>query len=155
MNPRKLKRLRIVSQHGTVSVGMDRIEIWDGADLALLREVLTTLIEQDGHRNVGVDLTPVKYIPSGFFGMLFEWYEQGVEVHLSNPQPNVQEMLWFRMFFQRTSDGDYLLNDEAVRDNSPTEQVEYRRREFDDQPDDAQQQDESLTAAIRFGLGGV
>lgn len=88
------------------------MEIWDGADLALLRESLSRLIRGDRRRAVGVDMTFVKYIPSGFFGMLFDWWDEGVQVYLFQPQPNVKRMLWFSRFFQPLGDGGYELRPE-------------------------------------------
>lgn len=130
MNPNKRLRLRVETTEHNALVGLDRIEIWDGADLALLREVLSDLISEDGYRSIGVDLTSVKYIPSGFFGMLFEWYESGIEIQLHSPQPNVENMLWFRMYFEPQPDGHFQLTDEAVRNHTPGQQVEYHKREF-------------------------
>jgi len=130
MNRKKRQRLTVEQDGPMVTVGLDHIEIWDGADLALLREVLTELIHRDGYRCICVNLESVKYIPSGFFGMLYEWYEDGVQILLHSPQPNVEQMLWFRMFFSPTPEGSFVLNDEAVRNNTPTQQVEYHKREF-------------------------
>lgn len=148
MNQKKRQRLNIHLDGETATVGLDCIEIWDGADLALLREVLTELIGEDGFRSIGVDLTSVKYIPSGFFGMLYEWYEDGIRIHLHSPQPNVEHMLWFRMFFKRTEHGDYLLCDKAVRNHTPGEQVEYHRREFHQDADPSEDELDS----VRFGV---
>jgi anti-anti-sigma regulatory factor len=134
MNAKKRQRLNIQTDGHAAIVALDCIEIWDGADLALLREVLTELIAQDGFRTIGVNLSSVKYIPSGFFGMLFEWYEDGIEIQLHHPQPNVEQMLWFRMFFTCTSEGHFQLCDKAVRSHTPGEQVEYHKREFDTDP---------------------
>lgn len=130
MNPKKRQRLNVQIDGPCATVGLDQIEIWDGADLALLREVLTELINRDGYRSIGVNLESVKYIPSGFFGMLFEWYEDGIQITLHCPQPNVEEMIWFRMFFSQQADGSFCLNDEVVRNHTPNEQVEYHRKEF-------------------------
>ena len=130
MNRKKRKRLKVEADGETAIVGLDDIEIWDGADLALLREVLGELIEKDDYRAIGVNLHSVKYIPSGFFGMLYEWYEDGIRIILRSPQPNVEDMLWFRMFFVRQPDGSFWLNDEAVRHHTPGQQVEYHKREF-------------------------
>lgn len=130
MNRKKRQRLNIQVEGQMATVGLEHIEIWDGADLALLREVLTELIQKDEYGTIGVNLSSVKYIPSGFFGMLYEWYEQGIRIILHSPQPNVEQMLWFRMFFHRLPDGTYTLNDEAVRNHTPTQQVEYHKREF-------------------------
>ncbi|MFM7920564.1 MAG: hypothetical protein ACKPJJ_10080 [Planctomycetaceae bacterium] len=130
MSTRKKQRLSCRVDGQTAVVRLDDMEIWDGADLALLRDVLTRLIQQDGFRSLGVDLTTVKYIPSGFFGMLFEWYEAGLEILLLRPQDNVRQMLWFRMFFAETGFGRFVLTDADIRNNTPSEQIEYHRRAF-------------------------
>ncbi|MCH2200371.1 MAG: STAS domain-containing protein [Fuerstiella sp.] len=148
MNTKKRQRLNIRTDDNTAVVGLDHIEIWDGADLALLREVLSELIENDGFRSVGVDLASVKYIPSGFFGMLFEWYETGIEIQLHSPQPNVEQMLWFRMFFADRPDGHFQLSDEKVRDHTPNQQVEYHKREFMDET----QSGEDSTGSVHYGV---
>jgi len=130
MSTRKKQRLSCRVDGQTAVVQLDDMEIWDGADLALLRDVLNRLIQQDGFRSLGVDLTTVKYIPSGFFGMLFEWYEAGLEIALLRPQGNVRQMLWFRMFFAESGGDRYVLTDAEIRNNSPSEQIEYHRRAF-------------------------
>lgn len=130
MNRKKRQRLKIDVQAQTAVVGLEDIEIWDGADLALLREILGELIDKEAYRSIGVNLQSVKYIPSGFFGMLYEWYEDGIHIRLFSPQPNVEQMLWFRMFFVRQEDDSFCLNDEAVRNHTPGQQVEYHKREF-------------------------
>lgn len=94
------KPLRLVSRDGFTVLELGSAEIWDGADMALLRESLTRLIKAEKHLAIGVDMTYVKYIPSGFFGMLFDWFETGVQIRLYTPQPNVRKMLWFNQFFE-------------------------------------------------------
>ncbi|MBI3866323.1 MAG: STAS domain-containing protein [Planctomycetia bacterium] len=93
------KPLRLVPRDGFTVLELGSMEIWDGADMALLRESLTRLIKAEKHRAIAVDMTYVKYIPSGFFGMLFDWFETGVRIRLYSPQPNVRKMLWFNQFF--------------------------------------------------------
>jgi len=92
------------------------MEIWDGADMALLRESLTRLINAEKRRAIAIDMSYVKYIPSGFFGMLFDWFETGVRIRLYSPQPNVREMRWFHQFFEaRGQDGFDLAPPQAVK----------------------------------------
>ncbi len=91
-------------------VVMGDMEIWDGADLALLRETLARLVDSERRKAIGVDLTYVKYIPSGFFGMLFDYAERGISVRVYAPQPHVCQMLWFREFFDLVSDQTYKLS---------------------------------------------
>ncbi|MBL8819436.1 MAG: STAS domain-containing protein [Planctomyces sp.] len=151
MSSRKRQRLSIRIENELAIVSLDDMEIWDGADLALLREAMTALIENDGYRSLAVDLTSVKYIPSGFFGMLFEWYEAGLKIRLLSPQANVEQMLWFRMFFALEEGRTFLLSDEAVRGNSPGEQVEYHKRVF--MTDDVEvDEDDDEIKSIRYGI---
>jgi hypothetical protein len=153
MSSRKKQRLTVRTNEDIAIVALDDMEIWDGADLALIREVLTNLIEQDGFRAIGVDMSAVKYIPSGFFGMLFEWYEQGLRVRLYYPQKNVEKMLWFRMFFVSDDEGVFRLNDDEMRGNSPNEQVAYHRREF--MADDESIDDDDIEVQIKSVHYGV
>ena len=110
---RHFKRMRIDVQDGVHLLHIGEMEIWDGADLALLREGLFKLIEHERCRAIAIDMRFVKYIPSGFFGMLIDWQEKrGVWFGLTTPQPNVQRMLWFRRFFCLNADGLYGLKQE-------------------------------------------
>ena len=155
MSSRKRQRLIIRTDDDIATVSLDDMEIWDGADLALLREALTGLIEKDGYRSLAVDLTCVKYIPSGFFGMLFEWYDAGLTIRLYSPQDNVAQMLWFRMFFKHEGNDAYKLSDEAIRNNSPGEQVEYHKKVFlvgEDCDGDEQEDDIELIKSVRYGI---
>jgi hypothetical protein len=64
----------------------------------------------------------VKYIPSGFFGMLYDWQEKcGTWFALTPPQPNVQRMLWFRQFFRLNAEGLYEMLPEPSEALIPTE----------------------------------
>lgn len=125
-------------------VGIGDMEIWDGADLALLRDMLTKVIAQDGYHKIAIDLSSVKYLPSGFFGMLFELYEQGIKVQLYRPQTIVQNFLWFKMFFFAgiKADDIFILTDEEYQGNSPLEQVEVHRRRFHMQDNDDETNDD-------------
>lgn len=153
MSSRKRQRLTIHTTDTSAIVSLEDMEIWDGADLALLREALTGLIEKEGFRSLGVDLSSVKYIPSGFFGMLFEWYDAGLQIRLYSPQDNVAQMLWFRMFFELEDNHTYRLSDEAVRHNSPGQQVEYHKRVFMADDDSTEEDDMSeLIKSVRFGV---
>ena len=113
------KTMRISQDLETQVIHLGEMEIWDGADLALLRETLTKLITQQKARAVGVDMSYVKYVPSGFFGMLFDWHDTGVEMRVYSPQPNVHQMLWFRRFFVGEGNGSYRLC--AQSHEAPTE----------------------------------
>jgi len=153
MSSRKKQRLTVHTEDDFAIVSLDDMEIWDGADLALIREALANLIGQGGFRAIGVNLSAVKYIPSGFFGMLFEWYEQGIKVRLYYPQGNVEQMLWFRMFFTSDNEGAFDLNDDEMRGNSPNEQVAYHRREFMSDDDSVEEDDgDEQIKSVRCGV---
>tara|TARA_R110002072_G_scaffold284587_1_gene449009 strand:+ start:22498 stop:22950 length:453 start_codon:yes stop_codon:yes gene_type:complete len=94
------KKSSIDIRDGFHVVVMGEMEIWDGADLSLLRETLARLVETEKRKAIGVDLTFVKYIPSGFFGMLYDYTDRGVSVRLYSPQAHIANMLWFREFFE-------------------------------------------------------
>ncbi len=109
---RKKNRIRIHDVDGTKVLTFGRVEIWDGADMALLRDVLMSLAEDQSVAAVGVDLTYVKYIPSGFFGLLDLLQRQGTQVRLYAPQPHVRRMLWFQLFFEQEYPGCYKMTDQ-------------------------------------------
>lgn len=105
----KRNRLHFHEWNGAKVIDLGTMEIWDGADLALLRETLTLLIDRQRHHSIGVNMEFVKYIPSGFFGLLYDWREKGIRVQLFNPQSHVQRMLWFQQFMQPVAKGCFLM----------------------------------------------
>lgn len=115
--------LRVYSSSGCQIIDIGDMEIWDGADLSLLRDALAVLVKRENYPDIGVDMRNVRYIPSGFFGMLFDWYEAGIGVHLIAPQERVMNMLWFRQFFRATGEDVYELNAKGV--TAPHEQTQY------------------------------
>ena len=110
------KFMQLVPNEGFTVLNLGDMEIWDGADMALLRESLTRLIKSEKHRRIGVDMSHVKYIPSGFFGMLFDWFETGVQIRLYAPQPNVRRMLWFNQFFEAVETDCFELTPQPAAD---------------------------------------
>ena len=111
MAERKSLEGLILSDHdGTRLMNLGEMEIWDGADLSLLRDGLNHIILKEKQRSVAVDMSCVKYVPSGFFGMLFDWFEKGIAIRLYAPQERVTQMLWFRQFFLPADDGRYDLH---------------------------------------------
>jgi hypothetical protein len=115
----KRKRMNVYEAGDVTVMDLGTMDIWDGADLALIRDTLVILIQRDGRRKIGVDMAHVKYIPSGFFGMLFDWKERGVEMYLLDPQPNVRKMLWFRQFAECLMDNAWRLTSEPQEDLTP------------------------------------
>lgn len=104
--------MTVSHRSGSTVIDIGSMEIWDGADLSLIRDTLTQLVVEKRKRSVGIDMSCVKYVPSGFFGMLFDWFEQGVSIRLFSPQPRVANMLWFKRFFEAESDDIYYLTGE-------------------------------------------
>src|SRR5205814_1207845 len=117
--PMSKKPLRLVPRDGFTVLELGSMEIWDGADMALLHESLTRLIKAEKHRAIAIDMTYVKYIPSGFFGMLFDWFETGVRIRLYSPQPNVRKMLWFNQFFDAAGHDGYDLAPQPAAEFEP------------------------------------
>ena len=102
-------RMTLHDWNGVTVLDLGEMDIWDGADLSLLRDTLYEVIEEQNARHVGVNLEWVKYIPSGFFGMLSDWHDRGVTMYVYKPQENVARMLWFRKFFEELEDGCFRL----------------------------------------------
>ncbi len=103
--------LSIRQDDRTTVIGIGDMEIWDGADLSLIRDTLISMVRGDGIESIGIDIGCVKYVPSGFFGMLFDWFDQGVQIRLYQPTERVAQMIWFRQFFAMESEGVYALHD--------------------------------------------
>jgi hypothetical protein len=103
--------LSVRTLRGVAVVDIGDMEIWDGADLSLVRDTLSVLIDRRHRRSVGIDMRHVKYVPSGFFGMLYDWFEAGISVYLFEPQQRVINMLWFQRFFAPDRAGLWRLED--------------------------------------------
>ena len=101
--------LELVEIDGSTLLNIGDIEIWDGADLSLVRDTLARLAGQEYIKSFTIDMKFVQYIPSGFFGMLYDWCERGVEIRLLQPRARVQNMLWFQKFFVDLGNGYFQL----------------------------------------------
>lgn len=85
--------LRVYETGPVTIIGFGGGEISDRLDLGECREQLTELLQQCGCEMLGIDLSGVKFIPSGLLGMLISLQQQGVQVHLYNPSADVREVL--------------------------------------------------------------
>ncbi|MBD3672340.1 MAG: hypothetical protein HUJ26_02335 [Planctomycetaceae bacterium] len=112
MSKRRRQRLTIHQEKGSTLISLGAMDIWDGADLALIRDTLFEQIFDYNLRNFILDMQTVKYVPSGFFGMLGEWKDRGVQITIKGVQPNVSGMLWFRQFFTELRPGYFGLESE-------------------------------------------
>lgn len=115
--------LAITQADEVTVIDIGDMEIWDGADLSLIRDTLFRLVLQDGVEAFAVDMHAVQYVPSGFFGMLFDWLERGVEVRLANPRERVMKMLWFRKFFRPLDAQTWQLYDGLAIDEAQSEEL--------------------------------
>lgn len=151
MSTRRRNRLTITRNCGTTMISLGEIEIWDGADLALIRDTLFEQIQDFGRRDIGIDLRTVKYIPSGFFGMLSDWHDRGIRISAIGVQENVSRMLWFKLFFREITPGSFLLSRE------PNDDVNLLI-ELDDEEDDIDAsegwQDDSLDSQRETSASG-
>ncbi len=102
MPRKKRQRIHLVEHSDSVLLDMGPIEIWDGADLALLRETVTRLVHEEQRQALTFDMSHVKYVPSGFFGLLLDCFDRGVRIQLLRPTEHVTSMLWFQQFFAET-----------------------------------------------------
>jgi hypothetical protein len=101
-----------IHEHGGVSViDIGELEVWDGAELSLLRDTFATLMRGGNCRAIAVNMSTVQCIPSGFFGALMNCFDEGLSVQLIDPRPIVKNMRWFRQFFVLTTGNTDLLKD--------------------------------------------
>ena len=100
MANKNLRPVKITARDGCQVLNVGNMEIWDGGELSLVRDTMTRLVEEEDCRSLGVDMSHVKYVPSGFFGLLYDWYEKGVCIRVFGPlSQQVKRMLWFTKFF--------------------------------------------------------
>ena len=126
---KNLNGLTLTNHDGVTLMTLGEMEIWDGADLSLLRDGLNYVIRQQQSHSIAVDMRTVKYVPSGFFGMLFDWFEQGVAIRLFGPQDRVRNMMWFRQFFADEPRDWCVLHDGLNSDSA--EMDAWREEEWD------------------------
>jgi anti-anti-sigma factor len=85
--------LRVYETGAVIVLGFGGGEIPDRIDLGTYRAEITSLLQQNQCEMLGLDLTGVKYIPSGMLGMLVSLRQQGITVQLYNPSADVREVL--------------------------------------------------------------
>ena len=103
--------LRLNRRGSATVISIGEMEIWDGADLSLIRDTIVQLVSEKRLDEVGIDMQFVQHVPSGFFGMLFDWHERGVLITLHEPRERVTQMLWFRKFFKDDDSQTFRLYD--------------------------------------------
>lgn len=93
-------------------------EMWTGADLHRLREAVDERIRA-GDDSVSIDLSRVKHVPTGFFGLLCQIHDQGVAVQLVEAQPNIQDLIWFQRFFETASGNSHCFREQPLYMQEP------------------------------------
>ena len=119
MSVRRRKRLKMVHRADATIINLGEMEIWDGADLALIRDTLFEMIVEQNHESVGVDMTLGQIRPQRILRHAQRLERQGdPQSSCILRQPNVREMLWFRQFFVPAADDCFLLTAQSVSDLS-------------------------------------
>jgi hypothetical protein len=103
--------LTIREDRETIVVSIGQTGVWDREDLSLLRDTLKQLICRKRLRAVGIDLQSVRFLPSGFFGTLHEWFDRGIAIRLYSPEPLVRNLVWFQRFLVAERDGCFRFRD--------------------------------------------
>ncbi|ADG67383.1 hypothetical protein Plim_1550 [Planctopirus limnophila DSM 3776] len=65
----------------------------DRLDLGICRDELTLLLRSTKCQSLAVDLTNVRFVPSGMLGLLATIPKLGVELMVFNPNPEIREVL--------------------------------------------------------------
>lgn len=68
-------------------------EIPDQIDLAECRSEIVDLLKLHDCKDLAIDLTGVRYVPSGMLGLLASLKRLGIQVCLYNPSSDVREVL--------------------------------------------------------------
>ncbi|SFI09884.1 STAS domain-containing protein [Planctomicrobium piriforme] len=85
--------LEVYQTGPTTVVGFGGRDILGDVNVALCRNELLQLIEEQRCSVVAFDLTGVKFIPSGLLGLLASMRQNEIEVHLYNPSDDIREVL--------------------------------------------------------------
>lgn len=73
-------------------VGFGGREIIHDINIAPLQDDLGKLVEDNACERLAVDLTGVKFIPSGMLGILTSLHRKGVKIEIYNPSDDVRDV---------------------------------------------------------------
>ncbi len=83
-----------VYQSGELTVlGFAGRQIQDHFNMAEYYDQIMDLIQENHCQTLAIDLTGVRWIPSGLLGVLMSVHRMSVEVHLYNPSIDIREVL--------------------------------------------------------------
>jgi anti-sigma B factor antagonist len=85
--------LQVYKAGPSTVVGFGGRDVLDDTNVAVCREQMLSLIDEHGCRQMHVDLTGVRLVPSGLLGLLATIRRRDIEVHLYNPSPDVRDVL--------------------------------------------------------------
>jgi anti-sigma B factor antagonist len=85
--------LQVYKAGPSAVVGFGGRDVLDDTNVALCRDQMLALIDEHACREMHVDLTGVRQVPSGLLGLLATIRRRNIEVHLYNPSPDVREVL--------------------------------------------------------------
>ena len=85
--------LQVYAVGTTTVVGFGGSDVLEDVNLALCRDELIALIKTHAVEVLAFDVTGVKLMPSGLLGLLASMKQQGVDVHVYNPSPDVRDVL--------------------------------------------------------------
>jgi len=99
------------SLHTDDLLTLNEAQIWTASDLCQLRAVVEQRLTT-GEDSVCIDLSRVTHLPSGFFGLLCHFRDQGINVSLYETRQSVCDLIWFQRFFQRGAGNSHCFREE-------------------------------------------
>lgn len=66
----------------------------DGSDMSQLRDTLSAEVNGSDVKTIALDILGVEALPSGFFGLLCNWYDLGYRIILAHPSDSVMGYEW-------------------------------------------------------------
>ena len=90
---------------------LNESQIWTATDLYQLREAVHQRLTT-GEESVCIDLSRVRHLPSGFFGLLCSFHDQGINVSLYETRQSICDLIWFQRFFQRSAGNSHCFREE-------------------------------------------
>lgn len=79
-------------------VVIDESQGWTSGQVRAIRQ--RALEQCSAAGRVNLDLSRVQHVSGGFFGMLCELNDAGLDVYLHDPQRDIRELIWFQRFFE-------------------------------------------------------
>lgn len=83
----------------------DDSEMWTLAHIKQLREMIVSKCSPAS--DVQVDMSRVRHVSGGLFGMLCDLHDDGYKIRLREPQASIRNLIWFQRFFEHDSGDVY------------------------------------------------